>query len=66
MKYKDIIVGKHNDIPDSKFNADELKKGIEIETEHTDDLQVAKAIAKDHLAEKKNYYSLLIKHIEND
>ena len=55
-------VGKHNDIPDSEFDPEELAKGIEIEKEHTDDIELAKAIAKDHLREKgqENYYSYLL------
>ena len=56
-----IPIGKHNDTPDDQFNAEELKKGIEIEQEHTDDKELAKAIAKDHLTEIKDYYTRLIK-----
>jgi hypothetical protein len=56
-----IKIGKHNNIPDSHFPQDELKKGIEIEKEHTDDPEIAKAIARDHLSECKIYYTLLEK-----
>lgn len=56
-----IEVGKHNDIPDSKFNSKELKMGIKIEAEHTDDSDVAKRIAKDHLFEFPDYYTRLKK-----
>jgi hypothetical protein len=55
------IVGKHNDTPDDQFDADELAKGIQIEMEHTDDEVLAKSIAKDHLAEIKDYYTRLLK-----
>jgi len=54
-----LTVGKHNDIKDSEFDAKELKRGIEVEMEHTDDPEVARAISKDHLMELKNYYTLL-------
>ena len=39
----------------------ELAKGIKVEMEHTDDVEVAKKIAMDHLAENPNYYSDLEK-----
>lgn len=35
----------------------ELKMGIEIEMEHTDDPKVAEKIARDHLAENPTYYT---------
>jgi len=53
--------GKHMDTPDEKFDPEQLKMGIEIEKEHTDCPVLAKEIAKDHLAEIKNYYSRLNK-----
>ena len=52
-------VGKHNHIPDNEFDLNELQMGIEVEFEHTDDINIAKAIAKDHLAECPNYYTRL-------
>lgn len=54
-----LSVGKHNDVPDSEFDANELAMGIEVEKEHTDDEAIAKEIAKDHLSELPTYYSLL-------
>ena len=60
-KETDIPVGKHNHVPDEKFNAKELKMGIVVEKEHTDCPIMAKAIAKDHLAECANYYTRLAK-----
>ena len=57
----DVSIGKHNDTPDDQFDADELAKGIKVEMEHTDDEETAKAIAKDHLAEIKDYYTRLLK-----
>jgi hypothetical protein len=60
-----IIIGKHNDIPDSKFSEKELSMGIEVEKEHTDDPNIAKSIARDHLSEFPDYYSRL-KKMENE
>ena len=42
--------------PDSEFDPKQLAKGIEIEMEHVDNPELAKEIAKDHLAEVPNYY----------
>jgi hypothetical protein len=58
-------VGKHRHMPDSHFDSKQLKIGTQIELEHTDDLNIAKEIAKDHLAECKDYYTRLIK-LEKD
>ena len=52
-------VGKHNDTPDEDFDQDQLAMGIEIEKEHTDNEDIAKAIAKDHLSEMPDYYTKL-------
>lgn len=52
-------LGKHSNIPDSEFDIRQLEKGINIELEHTDNLEIAKAIAKDHLVEDKDYYKKL-------
>lgn len=61
-KSKDSIsIGKHNDISDDQFDANELAMGIKVEMEHTDDPDIAKSIAKDHIKELKNYYTLLLK-----
>jgi len=53
-------VGKHKQVPDTKFNQKELEMGIEIEMEHTDNKSIAKEIAKDHLAECPDYYTRLV------
>lgn len=55
------FIGKHNDVPDIEFDPTELAMGIEVEKEHTDTLETAKAIAKDHLAEIPDYYTRLKK-----
>jgi hypothetical protein len=44
----------------SEYNR-QLDMGIDIEKEHTTDPIIAKNIARDHLAEIKNYYSRLKK-----
>jgi hypothetical protein len=58
----DIIPGGKGDHrPDEDFDPEQLWAGIQIESEHTDSLDVAKEIAKDHLTEDKEYYIKLKK-----
>jgi hypothetical protein len=52
---------KAGNIPDSEFDSNQLETGIEVEKEHTDDVSIAKQIAKAHLLENRDYYRLLIK-----
>lgn len=52
-------VGEYDFAPDSEFDPDQLKKGIEIEFEHTKSKLVAKLIAKDHIKEIPDYYTRL-------
>jgi len=47
--------------PDELFSEDWLAKGTEVESEHTDNPEIAKEIAKDHLTEDKDYYKKLKK-----
>lgn len=56
-----LKVGKHRNEPDSKYDVEELKKGVLVEMEHSDNVDICKEIAKDHLSECKNYYTLLNK-----
>lgn len=56
-----LAIGKHKDSKDDEFDPDQLKMGIEVEAEHTDDPAIAKEIAKDHLAEVSDYYTRLKK-----
>jgi len=42
-------------------NKEELKSGIKEESEHSDEPLIAEIIAKDHLKQVPNYYSLLKK-----
>lgn len=53
--------------PDEQYDSQELKWGIEVEMEdnHSEDEEIQKSIAKDHLDEDPNYYSKL-KEIEPD
>lgn len=52
---------KHEDVPDEQFDQEQLRMGIEVEKEHTDDPEEAKEIAKDHLVELPDYYTRLKK-----
>lgn len=58
-----VQVGKHQDSPDSDFDANELAMGVSVEKEHTDCPLLAKEIAKDHLSEPGlgDYYTRLKK-----
>ena len=44
-----------------QVDPDELAMGIEVEKEHTDNLEERKKIAMDHLSEDPHYYSKLKK-----
>ena len=48
--------GQADNIPDSKFPPQALAKGLTDEREHTNNDQVAKEIAKDHLQKDTDYY----------
>jgi len=58
ITWKDLKCGT---VPDDNFNGDELDMGIEVEKEHYDDEDIAKAIAKAHLTEFPDYYTRLKK-----
>lgn len=51
--------------PNLKVDPLELKHGIEVEMEHTEDFEVARTIALHHLAEHSYYYTHLIKMEED-
>lgn len=54
---KDLLPGgKADNLPDREFSSSELAEGAEHEHEHTNNDQVAKEIAKDHLQEDSQYY----------
>lgn len=48
-------------ITEKDVDAEQLAMGIEVEKEHTDDPEIAKMIALDHLAEIPDYYTRLKK-----
>lgn len=56
-----ISGGLADNMSDNNFDSEQLAIGIQIELEHTDDIDLAKEIAKDHLIEHKNYYKELVK-----
>ena len=56
-----VIGGLGDGRPDSAFDPVQLKKGIKVEMEHTNNPRVAKEIAKDHLTEHRDYYKALAK-----
>lgn len=57
--------GKADNAPDSAFDKNSLFEGAQVESEHTDDPDKAKEIAKDHLTEDKDYYDKL-KQVEGN
>jgi hypothetical protein len=60
------IVGDEQTPPDEQFDSEQLRMGIEHEMEHTQNLEVAKKIAKDHLKESPRYYTDLQTIEKND
>ena len=62
VQKKDILSGgKADRMKDNEFPKKELKKGTRHELEHVKNKRIAKEIAKDHLAERKDYYTALDK-----
>ncbi len=60
LKNKGILVeAKKAKLTADQVNNDELRMGIRVEMEHTDDPEKAKKIALDHLAENPFYYTQL-------
>jgi len=55
------VLLKSGNMPDSRFDATQLKMGTKVETEHTDNKCIAKQIAKAHILEIHDYYSRLKK-----
>lgn len=54
---KDVLHGGAADnLPDREFSPSDLAEGIKHERKHTDNDQIAKEIAKDHLHEEPTYY----------
>ena len=61
VEREEVAGFKHAEDPDENFNSEQLEMGIEMEQEHTDDLEIAKSIAKAHLSEIPDYYTRLKK-----
>jgi len=61
MVLSDILTGGRSKDYTGEYDPKELAMGIEIELEHTRNRLVAEKIAKDHLAEIKDYYTRLKK-----
>jgi hypothetical protein len=53
------LVGKNKRVKDEMFDPKQLALGTAIEFEHTEDIEVAVAKAKDHLAQYPLYYDFL-------
>lgn len=57
--------GRADNKKSSKYDSEELEMGTKVEMEHTNDEELAKEIAKDHLEEIPDYYTRL-KKMEED
>lgn len=57
----DLEGGKVKDKPEEAFTPESIQKGIEVEKEHTNNEEIAKKIALDHLSEDPMYYDKLTK-----
>lgn len=60
MAYKQKIKYYGMKKPNFPYSEKQLKIGIEVEKEHTDDPKIAKAIAIAHLKEDRYYYKKLL------
>jgi len=54
-------IATEKSITEKEVDQAQLKKGIKVELEHTKDIDLARKITLDHLAEIPNYYDLLEK-----
>ena len=65
---KDKLPGGIGDgAKEGSFNSEQLARGTKVEMEHTDDKEIAKEIAMDHLTEDPQYYDKLEKvHIDEE
>jgi len=59
LKNKGILTESKTKLTADQVNNDELRMGIKVEMEHTDDPEKAKKIALDHLSENPFYYTQL-------
>lgn len=56
-----VRAGKHRDVSESEYDPQQLRMGIKVQREHTDDPRLAREIAKDHLSEIPDYYTRLLR-----
>lgn len=56
---KSLTIDENDTRPDQDYDPVQLQNGIRVELEHTNDEDIAKEIAKDHLDEFKDYYIAL-------
>jgi len=61
LKSDAIEGGLAEGMPPSDFDRSQLAIGMDIEMEHTDNPEIAKEIAMDHLTEDPDYYKKLKK-----
>ena len=62
IERKDLVPGGEGDKAEvSDFDPKEVRMGVKVEMEHTDDRRVALEICLDHLSEDPHYYSKLKK-----
>ena len=61
-EFQDQVAGGKGDLAEpSDFEVDQIKQGVEVEMEHTDDPYIALEIVLDHLTEADDYYTRLTK-----
>ena|SRR5271157_2721374 len=56
-----LMGGKGAHLTPKDVDKNQLIVGIYVEMEHTNDFMISAAIALDHLAEKPDYYTILVK-----
>jgi Protein of unknown function (DUF5661) len=61
MILSDILNGGKSKNFKGKYDPEQIKMGVEVEVEHTNNKLIAEKIAKDHLAEIPDYYTRLKK-----
>lgn len=57
---KKLPGGVGDNTPNDKINPAQLSIGVQVEMEHTNDPEIAKEIAMDHLTEDPEYYTKLV------
>jgi|LakMenEpi03Aug12_release.lakeMendotaPanAssembly.Ray.scaffolds.fasta_scaffold06162_23 hypothetical protein len=57
---KKLPGGVGDNTPNDKIDPAQLSIGVQVEMEHTNDLDIAKEIAMDHLTEDPKYYTKLV------